>query len=220
MVEPFPSPKNHPRYQGARCHLRARSGRRGEMLTPRLRYRNVRADVLDILQKISGDGEVVGWNGPRGRFGPQKCGRGRRSNVTFFRPLLDLLAPSQLFLAVTGVKRPPPRSSGCSVNRGYNSVKTPTTFRCRTFLAQKWEIPREISFFCLPGGISSGDLLKRMSKQKKECLRRMSNEDNARFPYLKRMSTKKRMFKKTKKAYLAGNFLGIHFLLKNIPFLG
>ena len=45
----------------------------------------------------------------------------------------------------------------------------------------------------------------------------MSNEDDARFPYLKRMSKKKRMFKKTEKAYLAGDFLGIHFLLNSGP---
>ena len=45
----------------------------------------------------------------------------------------------------------------------------------------------------------------------------MSNEDNARFPYLKRMSKKKRMFKWTENAYLAGNFLGINFLLNSGP---
>jgi hypothetical protein len=38
------------------------------MLTPRLRYQNVRADVPDILQKSLRDGEVAGLNWPRGRF--------------------------------------------------------------------------------------------------------------------------------------------------------
>jgi hypothetical protein len=49
------------------------------MLRPRMRYQNVRADVLDILQKDSRDCEVVGPNRPRGRFGTQESTRGRRS---------------------------------------------------------------------------------------------------------------------------------------------
>ena len=51
------------------------------MLTPRMMYRNVRADVLDILQKDSRDGKVVGPNRPRGRFGAQEStiGEGVRS---------------------------------------------------------------------------------------------------------------------------------------------
>ena len=78
MVEPFQATKET-RYQMARCQLRPRSGRRGETLTPRMRYRNVRGNVPDILQKDSRDGEVVGPNRPRGRFGLQKRGRGKRS---------------------------------------------------------------------------------------------------------------------------------------------
>ena len=42
------------------------------MLRPQMKYQNVRADVLDILQKDSRDGEVVGPNRPRGRFGAQE----------------------------------------------------------------------------------------------------------------------------------------------------
>ena len=78
MVEPFHATKE-PRYQVARCQLWAGSGKRGEMRTPRMRYRNVRADVPDILQKDSHYGKVVGPSRPRGRFVPQKCGRGKRS---------------------------------------------------------------------------------------------------------------------------------------------
>jgi len=44
-----------------------------------MRYRNVRADAPDILQKDSRDGEVVSPNWPRGRFGLQRRGRGKRS---------------------------------------------------------------------------------------------------------------------------------------------
>ena len=53
------------------------------MLRSRMRYRNVRADVLAILQKDSRDGEVVGPNRPRGRFGAQESRRGRRSLGSF-----------------------------------------------------------------------------------------------------------------------------------------
>ena len=55
------------RYQEARCQLQARSGRQGELFRPLLRYRNVRADVFGILQKVLRGGEVVGRNGPRSR---------------------------------------------------------------------------------------------------------------------------------------------------------
>ena len=41
---------------------------------PRLRYRNVRAGVPDILQQSLRDGEVVSPNWPRGRFA--RLGRG------------------------------------------------------------------------------------------------------------------------------------------------
>ena len=51
------------------------------MLRRSLRYRNVRADVLDILQKSLRDGEVVGPSWPRGRFVRQRCGR--ESSVCF-----------------------------------------------------------------------------------------------------------------------------------------
>ena len=47
----------------------------GVMLMRSLRYRNVRADVLDILQKSLRDGEVVGLSWPRGRFVRPRCGR-------------------------------------------------------------------------------------------------------------------------------------------------
>ena len=45
----------------------------------RLRYRNVRADVPHVLQKDSGDGEVVGQSWPHGRLGSLSCARGRGS---------------------------------------------------------------------------------------------------------------------------------------------
>ena len=81
MVEPFHSSRGTPLPKGARCHFGARSGRRGGTLTPCLRYRNVRADVLDILQKSLRDGEVVGLSWPRGRFVRQR--RGRESSANF-----------------------------------------------------------------------------------------------------------------------------------------
>ena len=60
------------------------------MLTPRLRYQNVRADVPDILQKSLRDEEVVGLNWPRGRFVRQRRGIGSLLSVldssTPFRP--------------------------------------------------------------------------------------------------------------------------------------
>ena len=64
------------------------------MLRPRMKYKNVRADILDILQKDSRDGEVVGPNRPRGRFGAQESRRGRRS-WDLSRPLFDVLASSR-----------------------------------------------------------------------------------------------------------------------------
>ena len=45
----------------------------GVMLTRSLRYRNVRADVLDILQKSLRDGAVVGPSWPRGRYVRPRC---------------------------------------------------------------------------------------------------------------------------------------------------
>ena len=61
------------------------------MLTRSMRYRNVRADVLDILQKSlrAAAGEVVGLSWPRGRFLRQRCGR--ESSVC-----LDSLTPFRL----------------------------------------------------------------------------------------------------------------------------
>jgi len=95
------------------------------MLRPRMRYRNVRADVLDILQKDSRDGEVEGPNRPRGRFGAQESRRGARSLGPFetsFR-LVDLLASSR-----------PSSGDGCEWIPHLGgapwigvSVKTPTT---------------------------------------------------------------------------------------------
>ena len=77
------------------------------MLTPRMRHRNVRADVLDILQKDSRDGEVVSPNRPRGRFGTQKCRRGRRSMVLVpFRNLCSACWLLADLLAVTGGNGP------------------------------------------------------------------------------------------------------------------
>ena len=46
------------------------------MITPRLRYQTVRADVPDILQKSLRDEKVVELNWPRGRFVRQRRGRG------------------------------------------------------------------------------------------------------------------------------------------------
>ena len=51
------------------------------MLVPRLRYRNVRAGVPDILQQSLRDGEVVSPNWPRGRF--VRLGRGSERFVHF-----------------------------------------------------------------------------------------------------------------------------------------
>ena len=56
------------------------------MLRPRMRYRNVRADVFDILQKDSRDGEVMGPNRPRGRFGAQESTSSDSSLYPFISP--------------------------------------------------------------------------------------------------------------------------------------
>ena len=68
MVKPFHSSREAPLPKGGTLPLWTRGGRRGGTLTLCLRYQNVRADVLDILQKSLRDGEVVGLNWPRSRF--------------------------------------------------------------------------------------------------------------------------------------------------------
>ena len=86
------------------------------MLTPRMMYRNVRADVLAILQKDSRDGKVVGPNRPRGRFGAQESTIGEGEGpLDVPRPLFDLLASGRPSGGDGCEWTPPP---GCSVNRG------------------------------------------------------------------------------------------------------
>ena len=68
MVKPFHSSREAPLPKGGTLPLWTRGVRRGGTLTLCLRYQNVRADVLDILQKSLRDGEVVGLNWPRSRF--------------------------------------------------------------------------------------------------------------------------------------------------------
>ena len=81
MVKPFHSSREAPLPKGGTLPLWTRGVRRGGTLTLCLRYQNVRADVLDILQKSLRDGEVVGLNGPRSRFVRQ--GFGSESPATF-----------------------------------------------------------------------------------------------------------------------------------------
>ena len=68
MVKPFHSSREAPLPKGGTLPLWTRGVRRGGTLTLCLRYQNVRADVLDILQKSLRDGEVVRLNCPRSRF--------------------------------------------------------------------------------------------------------------------------------------------------------